>query len=131
MTFAWGFVIFFYLPDGPHSGKIFSEYERVVLVWRVSQNKTGVKNTQFQWYQVREAATDPKIYIIFLSAIGFGVLNGSVVNFISQIIRGFGFDPLQSSLMQTPGGAFDIVACIVFGWLSGKKNCFSLAMICK
>lgn len=43
MTAAWGLVVFFFLPDGPHSSRMLSEHERVVAVWRIARNQTGLK----------------------------------------------------------------------------------------
>ncbi|KAH6712288.1 MFS transporter [Leptodontidium sp. MPI-SDFR-AT-0119] len=118
-TIAWGFVIILYLPDGPHNAKCLTEYERIVAVWRVSKNQTGIK----------EALLDSKTYLLLLMAACYGILNGGVANFISSIIKGFGYSPLKTSLLQTPGGAFEIVMCIAFGYLSTYKNTLGLTII--
>lgn len=122
MTMAWGVVIVLYLPDGPHNGKMFSKYERVVAVWRISRNQTGLKNSKFQWHQVKEALLDPKTYLLLVMASAFGILNGGVANFMSALIGGLGFDPLRTSLLQTPGGAIEVVACMILGYISTLKN---------
>lgn len=59
-----------------------------------------------------------------------GVLNGGVVNFASALIKGFGYDALHASLMQTPGGAFEIVGCIIFGYISSFEGwlCWSIIL---
>lgn len=129
MTFVWGFVIFFYLPDGPHNAKMLSEYERVVAVWRISRNQTGVKHKKFMAYQVREALLDPKTYLLLLMAACYGILNGGVANFLSTLIKGLGFDALQTSLLQTPGGAFEVVTCIGFGYLATVKNWVGVTIV--
>jgi hypothetical protein len=131
MTMAWGVVISLYLPDGPHNGKMFTEYERIVAVWRISRNKTGMKHPKFLPYQVREAFLDIKTYLLLLTAASLGILNGGVANFLSTLIKGFGFDALKTSLLQTPGGAFEIVGCIVLGYLATVKNMVGPAIIRK
>ncbi|KAF7192194.1 putative transporter [Pseudocercospora fuligena] len=118
MTICWGFVIVFFLPDGPHNAKMLTDYEKVVAVWRISRNRIGLKANEFKRYQVYEAFTDPKVWLVWLMGAGVGILNGGVANFTSALIKGFGYDALQASLMQTPGGAFEIVGCILFGFLS-------------
>lgn len=135
VTIAWGVVvrkapqthvshlthsiqIIIYLPDGPHNAKFLTDYEKVVAVWRVSRNRIGLKSNDFKWYQLREALTDPKSWLVWLMGAAVGILNGGVVNFTSALIKGFGYDALKASLMQTPGGAFEIVGCIMFGLLS-------------
>ncbi|KAK4500651.1 hypothetical protein PRZ48_008840 [Zasmidium cellare] len=118
ITIVWGVLIIIYLPDGPHNAKMLSHYEKVVAVWRVSHNRIGLKSHEFKWHQVSEAVLDPKTWLLWLMAASVGILNGGVANFASALIKGFGYDALRASLMQTPGGAFEIIGCIIFGYLS-------------
>ncbi|EXJ91389.1 hypothetical protein A1O1_04501 [Capronia coronata CBS 617.96] len=129
MTFAWGFVILLYLPDGPHNAKMLTEYERMVAVWRVSKNQMGIKHHKMMTSQIKEAMVDPKTYLMFLMGACTGILNGGVANFASALIKGFGFDPLRTSLLQTPGGAFEIIGCIGFGFIATRKNLLGLTII--
>lgn len=122
MTFAWGFVIYLYLPDGPHNARMLTEYEKVVAVWRISRNQTGLKHYKTVPAQVKEALLDAKVWLLFGMAICYGILNGGVANFLSAIIKGFGYDALKTSLMQTPVGAFELVMVIAFGYLSKQPN---------
>ena len=114
--------IIVFLPDGPHNAKQLTEQEKVVAVWRVSSNRMGLKSHAHRWYQVREAVLDPKVWLLWLMAAAIGILNGGVANFASALIKGFGFNALQASLMQTPGGAFEIIGCIAFGFLSRLRG---------
>lgn len=129
MTFVWGFVIIIYLPDGPHNAKMLTEYERVVAVWRVSKNQMGIKEHRFNRAQMKEAFLDGRTYLLLAMGACTGILNGGVANFISSLIKGFGFSPLRTSLLQTPGGAFEVIGCVVFGWLSTKKNMLGFSII--
>ncbi|KAI1455017.1 MFS general substrate transporter [Annulohypoxylon moriforme] len=122
LTFIWGFVILLFLPDGPHNAKMLTEYERVVAVWRVSENQIGLKDSTIRPYQIKEALLDGKCYLLWLTAIALGLLNGAVTNFMSAIIKGFNFDALRASLLQAPGGAFEIVFCLLIGRLSQLPN---------
>ncbi|KAI1495497.1 MFS transporter [Biscogniauxia marginata] len=122
LTFAWGFVILFFLPDGPHNAKMLTEYERVVAVWRVSNNQMGLKDSHIKPYQIREALLDGKCYLLWIVAITLGILNGSVTTFMSAIIKGFNFDALTTSLLQAPGGAFEVVFCLLLGRISQFRN---------
>ena len=129
LTFLWGFVILRYLPDGPHNAKMLTEYERMVAVWRVSKNQMGLKHHAIIWSQVGEAFTDGRTYILMLMGACTGILNGSVANFASSLIKGFGFDALRTSLLQTPGGAFEVLGCWFFGWMSTHKNLVGVTII--
>ncbi|OJJ50264.1 hypothetical protein ASPZODRAFT_149629 [Penicilliopsis zonata CBS 506.65] len=129
LTICWAVVIFFYLPDGPHNARMLSEYERVVAVWRISGNRTGVQHSRFLSYQVREALLDPKTYLHLLMAVSYGILNGSVTNFMSALIEGFGFSDIRATLLQMPGGAIAVFGCLTFGYLSTFKNMTGVAIM--
>ncbi|KAL2839738.1 major facilitator superfamily domain-containing protein [Aspergillus pseudoustus] len=129
MTIAWGFVIYTYLPDGPHNAKMLTEYERVVAVWRISRNQTGLKQPQIVPSQIREALLDPRQWLLYLMAICYGILNGGVANFLAAIIKGFGYSPLRTSLLQTPVGGIQVVMVIAFGYLSKMRNMLGVTIV--
>ncbi|KAL4906381.1 hypothetical protein BDW74DRAFT_190114 [Aspergillus multicolor] len=129
MTIAWGFVIYAYLPDGPHNAKMLSEYERIVAVWRISRNQTGLKQPRINTSQIKEALVDPRQWLLYLMAICYGILNGGVANFLAAIIKGFGYSPLRTSLLQTPVGAFELVMVIAFGYLSKVPNMLGVTIV--
>jgi hypothetical protein len=106
-----------------------TEYERVVAVWRVSKNRTGVKDPKIQSYQIKEALLDPKTWLLLVAAACIGILNGGVTNFASSLIKGFGFNALKTSLLQTPGGSFELVFVILFGYLATVKNMLGATII--
>jgi hypothetical protein len=129
MTFLWGFVVILYLPDGPHNAKMLTEYERMVAVWRVSKNQMGIKHHTLLPAQIKEAFIDPKTWLVLLMGACTGLLNGAVANFASAIIKGFGFDALKTTLLQTPGGAFELFGCMIFGWVATKPNLLGATVI--
>ena len=129
MTILWGVVILLFLPDGPHKARILNDYDRIVAVWRISENRTGVQHRRFQMYQFKEALVDPKTYLLLLMGASYGILNGSVTNFMSALIKGFGFGGMRASLLQMPGGAVEIVGCILLGFVSTFRNMTGVTMI--
>ncbi|KAL4951934.1 major facilitator superfamily domain-containing protein [Aspergillus filifer] len=129
ITIAWGVVIYAYLPDGPHNAKMLSEYERVVAVWRISRNQTGLKQPKIVPSQIKEALLDPRQLLLYLMAACYGILNGGVANFLAAIIKGFGYSALRTSLLQTPVGAFQLVMVIAFGYLSKVKNMLGATIV--
>ncbi|KAL1887597.1 hypothetical protein Sste5346_010098 [Sporothrix stenoceras] len=129
ITVAWAGVILVFLPDSPHKGRIFSEYERAVFVWRVAQDKRGVKSPKIRMNQIWETLIDPKTWLLCLSSAALGILNGGVVNFKSALIAGFGFAGQEANLLGMPSGAIQIVSCVLFGMLARLKNIKGVAMI--
>jgi len=112
ISFSMGILALFALPSSPNTCVFLTPMERNVAVWRVSHDRTGVKNTQFLWYQALEAAKDIQMYCFAALAPGMGILNGAAGNFFSVIIAGFGYGSLKVLLYQLPIGAFQFTATV-------------------
>ncbi|ORY33062.1 major facilitator superfamily domain-containing protein [Naematelia encephala] len=128
-TSLWGIFIFIFLPDSPASAKFLTPEQRIIGVKRVAENRTGTKNTEFKWEQVREAFVDPKLYLLFVAAIAAQIPNGVVSNFSTIIIKGFGFTQLQTTLLDIPNSVVQISSLILSGFLAGRfKNSRAILM---
>lgn len=46
--------------------------------------------------------------------------NGGISNFFSQLIVSFGYTPEESLIYGTPGGAVEVVALLICGWLGDR-----------
>ena len=68
------------LPNLPSTAKFLSPQERSVACQRVAVNRQGVKNRHFKWYQVRQAALDPKSWLLFLIALGGSLPNAALTS---------------------------------------------------
>jgi MFS family permease len=68
------------LPDLPSTAKFLSERERAIAVDRVAINQQGVKSPKFKWYQVWQAARDPKTWLLFIMAVGAQVPNSALTS---------------------------------------------------
>lgn len=68
------------LPDLPSTAKFLSERERAIAVDRVAINRQGVKSHKFKWYQVWQAARDPKTWLLFIMAVGAQVPNSALTS---------------------------------------------------
>lgn len=103
-----------------------------MAVKRLGENQTGVKNTQIKGYQIVEALTDPKTWLICLLGISTQVVNGSVSNFGSLIVKGFGYSGLNATVLQVPYGFIilfsNLSAMYVQRWLPGQKRCIVAAI---
>ncbi|WVW79423.1 hypothetical protein I302_101392 [Kwoniella bestiolae CBS 10118] len=128
-TSLWGIIILLFLPDSPASARFLSQDQKVVAIKRVAENRTGTKNTKFKWEQVREALKDPKTYFLFLASVTAQIPNGVVTNFSSIIISGFGFNQLQTTLLDIPSSVIQIVSLVLSGYFAGKfKNSRAIMM---
>jgi MFS family permease len=104
-----------FLPDLPPNAKFLTPRQRTIACQRVGANRQGVKNRHFKPYQVRQAARDPKTWLLFLMAIGGSIHNSATTSFTSIVISSFGFSALGSQYMQIPGGAVQFLAVLFSG----------------
>lgn len=78
-----------------------------------------VKNEKVQIHQIKEAAWDAKMYFVAMLSLMIDILNGSVANFFSALLAGFGYDSQKVLMYKLPGGAFALI-CTTFGGLLGS-----------
>jgi len=69
ISLCWGVVFLIFMPDLPSTARFFNTEEKIVAVERVAVNRSGIKNHTFKWYQVWQAARDPKTWILFVMAV--------------------------------------------------------------
>ncbi|KAH7039514.1 major facilitator superfamily domain-containing protein [Macrophomina phaseolina] len=121
VTVAWGVLFVLVVPDGPAapSCRWLSPAERVVAVQRVVDNRTGTKSRTFVRAQVVEAACDPKVVLLGCISLVNALASGGLA-FGSLIIQGFGFSPLQTTLMNMPLAAVQTVAQLSAGVFASR-----------
>jgi MFS family permease len=119
VTAVWGVLFALFVPDGPARVKWLSEAEKVIAVQRVVENKTGTKSRHFDRAQVVEAVTDPTIILLGLISFVNALASGGLA-FGSLIISGFGFTPIQTTLMNLPLSTVQLVTQLGAGWLISK-----------
>ncbi|KAH7024790.1 allantoate permease [Microdochium trichocladiopsis] len=112
VTVAWGVVVVLFLPGSPLTTKFLSDQERIMVVSRAKTNGTGIDNKRFKWKQFGEAMMDLKTWLLFVFAVSSNTPNGGLTVFQGLIIQGMGFSKLQTTLIQMPSGAVQLVACV-------------------
>jgi ACS family allantoate permease-like MFS transporter len=120
LTAAVGAIFLFVMPDNQLNARFLKQEDRVLAIERIRINQQGVGNKHFKAYQLREALVDPLTWAFVFYALVADIPNGGITNFFSQLIVGFGFTPEQSLLYGTPGGAVEVVALLVCGYLGDK-----------
>ncbi|KIW68503.1 hypothetical protein PV04_04445 [Phialophora macrospora] len=120
ITTAWAAVFWYLLPNTPTETRWLSHRQKLVVIHRISTNKIGVKDKKLKPYQIKEALLDPKMWILCAFQITNGISNSSVSAFASPLIEGFGFDSLQTVLLQMPTGAFVAVIEPILGYIATK-----------
>lgn len=119
ITFIWGFVIFFFLPESPASARFLNEREKIIAVQRIRVNKTGIKNNTFKKEQVYEALMDPQVWLLVLIEFVGCLPAGGIQNFGNLIIKSFGFSSFETVLIGMPSGAIQGITLILSGIIIG------------
>lgn len=125
MTVIWGVVLLLLLPDSILSAKFFDLEEKALLIARARLAKTGVLNKSIKWYQIREVFTDAQVWILIIFTLLNEVINGGVANFGKLIIKGLVGDPLRTTALGIPQGAFQGMAAPSSSQLVEPHDCKS------
>ncbi|KAM0130871.1 hypothetical protein ACHAPC_007577 [Botrytis cinerea] len=128
VTCVWAVFIGFWLPDSPMSAKCFTEEEKHLMVERVRVNETGIQNRQYKRYQVIETLTDPVIWCYVFLQITSTLVIGGLGVFSGLIIKSFGFDYLQTQLLNIAQGALNIIVMIGSAFIVTKTKQTTLVM---
>ncbi|KIV84198.1 hypothetical protein PV11_06166 [Exophiala sideris] len=120
MTVLFGVLVLFLLPDTILSAKRFTIEDKAVLVARGKLSRTGILNKHVKWYQIREALLDPQVWLLFLFMLLNEVMNGGIANFGKLIIKGLVKDPLRTTALGIPQGAFQVFWILSGTYLASK-----------
>ncbi|TRM57590.1 major facilitator superfamily domain-containing protein [Schizophyllum amplum] len=107
----WAVAMFFFVPDSPHLSKWFTRKERLTILSRKRNDYAGKERRQWDASQT---------YLFFLFGLTANIPNGGTSNFGTLIVKGFGFDTLQTTLMQIPYGII-IVLFILFAIFGNER----------
>ncbi|GJC91370.1 allantoate transport protein [Colletotrichum higginsianum] len=119
LTFLFG-LFCFVLPNSPVSARFLTPEERHAAVERLRHGQTGVRCTQFKPYQVREALTDAKVWLVALMMASAYTMNGAVSGFGPLIVSTFGWTPYEAILLQFPLGAICFAVILLTGYLGTR-----------
>lgn len=99
-----------------------NDADRTKAVARIDENMTGIKSDQFKWYQCRECLVDPKTYFILLINFASVIPNGAEQGFTSIVINGFGFNHLNTLLLQSGKYLFQMALVLILTTLGSKMR---------
>ena len=141
LTVALGFVFLWIVPDNQLNARWLKKEDRILAVARVRINQQGIGNKHFKLYQVKEALLDPMSWAFFFYALIADIPNGGITNFFSQLVRhghrftgafsnkvptlqikSFGFTEQQSLILGVPGGAVEVIALLLNGYMGHITN---------
>ncbi|KAF2789375.1 MFS general substrate transporter [Melanomma pulvis-pyrius CBS 109.77] len=133
VTFTWSLFVLWYMPATPMDAKFLTEEEKYHMIRRVAENKTGISNKEWKWYQVKEAFIDPKTWIIFFFNIAINIPNGGLTTFNGIIIANLGFTSVNASLLSMPTGVMSTLSAFIFSYIGAKwhnRRCLVTVAAC-
>ncbi|EYE99040.1 putative MFS allantoate transporter [Aspergillus ruber CBS 135680] len=133
LNFVCGCVFLCLMPDSPNTAHFLTHKQRIVAVQRVAANMIGVKTKELKPRQALEIAYDPKVLSCIAVGIACGIINGGVSNFASALIKGYGFNGINATLLQLPTGAFEaliVPLCGLIATFIPNSRCAVLAGVC-
>lgn len=108
VTFVWGIVLLFFLPDSPLDARFLTPEQRTYANRRPQQHTHSFQTKEWKKDQVIEALKDPKTWLLCIYQICTCIPNGGYTSFSGIIIQGFGFDTFTTLLIGMPGNAFGL-----------------------
>uniref|UniRef100_A0A8H7N891 Major facilitator superfamily (MFS) profile domain-containing protein n=1 Tax=Bionectria ochroleuca TaxID=29856 RepID=A0A8H7N891_BIOOC len=115
----WAIVLVLMLPNSPTTIWGFTKEEKLIMIARLRRNQTGVEQGKINWKQIREAYCDYKTWLFTLLGFVANIPNGGISNFSTLVIKGLGFNTLNTALLGIPQGVI-VVIWIGLGALANK-----------
>ncbi|KAL3442764.1 major facilitator superfamily domain-containing protein [Aspergillus insuetus] len=123
VTFLWGILMLFRLPDSPANATFLTEEERAIALHRLASNKAGFKSNKISRDQIVEALVDPKTYLLGIYILAANIPNGGFTTFSGLILKGFGYSTFHTLLLGIPGGF--VVFLLVLSSVVGSALVYS------
>ncbi|KAJ7495979.1 MFS general substrate transporter [Mycena galericulata] len=116
LTVVFSVVVFLVLPDSPTTARFLTHEEKILAVERLRANNTGTETKVWKWAQARECLLDPKTWAWFSMLFLISIPSGGISTFGPLIVKSFGYNELNTILLQMPFGAVQIVATLGGGY---------------
>lgn len=122
VTLIFGVVYLLVFPDRPDNCWWYTKRQKAIAVARIARVQTGVKNHRFKGSQLKEALMDPKVWMCGWMFAFQTPAPGIAANFLSLIIKGYGYTGLQSLVLQIPTYVIPTVLAPLVGWLLSSNR---------
>ena len=119
LTICIGITVVLVFPDNPMTSRL-SHQEKIWAIERLRENQTGIENKHFKLNQVAECFCDPQTWLLSAITISSSVPNGAVSSFQATLIKGFGYNSKETSLLQIPGGVCSVISILIATYLAGR-----------
>ncbi|RSH89209.1 hypothetical protein EHS25_002321 [Saitozyma podzolica] len=122
-SFAFALLLAFLMPDHQGNARWLTPRERKIAVERVRENQTVSGDHHWKWNQFWEALRDPQTIMFFITAIGNTMPSTFASQFSSQIVKGFGFSAVQTTIISTcPAATIQLSTFLIFSYLASRMR---------
>ena len=109
---AIAMAVLVYLPNDVDSAKFLTEAEKAHIHERLALDQAGNGRRIFKPSAILETLLDPGVYLLLLITIMVVIPSGVITTFSATLIRGLGFNPKVSALLNMPSGVVSIFATL-------------------
>ncbi|KAK4067269.1 uncharacterized protein Triagg1_7712 [Trichoderma aggressivum f. europaeum] len=99
-SFVFALILAYLMPDNYSNARWLTPREREVARDRVRENQTVSTDNHWKWSQFWEALRDPQTIFFFVTVVGNTMPSTFASQFSSQIVQGFGFTALQTTVIS-------------------------------
>ncbi|RJE25261.1 Mfs transporter [Aspergillus sclerotialis] len=115
-------LVYWKLDNDITTARFLTKEERLQGAKRLRANQTGATSYEFKWSHVLEVAIEPKAWLWVAMAILPNMGSAMTSIFGPLIVKGFGFDKFQTSLLNIPFGAVQTIVIVFSCWASYKAK---------
>ncbi|KAJ5364272.1 uncharacterized protein N7496_009985 [Penicillium cataractarum] len=132
ITIGVSVAVLLFMPDSPTTAKFLNEEDKLVAIERLRMNQQGIESHEWKWDHVKEACLDLKSWFWFALMFTISIPSGGITTFGPLIVKSFGFNSLNTILLNVPFGAVQLIATMGGAWLATywKKKGPVLALLC-
>lgn len=121
ITVIFGTSLWWLLSDSPITASFLTPRERLIAVERLRTNRTGIKNVHHKKYQVKEAFTDYKVWLLVAAIFFHNLTNPIQTSFAGLIIVGLGYSSFDAILLNIPPGIVQAATMLLTGFFLATK----------
>ncbi|KAJ7905839.1 major facilitator superfamily domain-containing protein [Mycena olivaceomarginata] len=117
ITLVTSVLFWFFFPDSPTTARFLTVEERILAVERIKVNQAGIENKHWKRPQFMATIKDPKIWLL----AAFAALSFVLIVQRQIIVKQFGFNPIQTTLLGCVDGVVEILTIWAGVTIAGFK----------
>ncbi|KPI42500.1 Thiamine pathway transporter THI73 [Cyphellophora attinorum] len=124
-------IVLFFLPDSVDAATFINAEEKAAIHRKLARDQAGNGAKIFKASSLWEIFMDIQIWLLLVLTILIVIPSGVITTFSATLIRGFGYTPMQSALLNMPSGVVSIVAtmCSTYAILKGFPRWLSIILL--